>query len=132
MVGRSWDIFQPILFGLIGAEITIANLSPSTVGKNHTQNNQTEYDLDHVGTNCFYTFCWSGLGSGLGLACISIGLVIRLLITFLLVHFGGFNLKEKFFISVAWLPKATVQVCVYTNETGPIEPHPHKNLCIYP
>ncbi|TKS93328.1 Sodium/hydrogen exchanger 9B2 [Collichthys lucidus] len=117
MVGRSWDIFQPILFGLIGAEITIANLSPSTVGKKHTLNNQTEYDLDHVGTNCFYTLCWSALGSGLGLACISIGLVIRLLITFLLVHFGGFNLKEKFFISVAWLPKATVQVCVYTNET---------------
>ncbi|KAG8005885.1 Sodium/hydrogen exchanger 9B2 [Nibea albiflora] len=80
MVGRSWDVFQPLLFGLIGAEITIANLSPSTVG--------------------------------LGLACISIGLVIRLLITFLLVHFGGFNLKEKFFISVAWLPKATVQAAI--------------------
>ncbi|XP_070786264.1 sodium/hydrogen exchanger 9B2 [Enoplosus armatus] len=80
MVGRSWDVFQPLLFGLIGAEITIATLSPSTVG--------------------------------LGLACISIGLVIRLLVTFLLVHFGGFNLKEKFFIAVAWLPKATVQAAI--------------------
>lgn len=49
--------------------------------------------------------------SGLGLACISIGLVVRILVTFLLVHFGGFNLKEKLFIAVAWLPKATVQVC---------------------
>ncbi|XP_029932229.1 sodium/hydrogen exchanger 9B2 [Myripristis murdjan] len=80
MVGRSWDVFQPLLFGLIGSEITIATLSPSTVG--------------------------------LGLACISIGLVIRLLVTFLLVHFGGFNLKEKLFISVAWLPKATVQAAI--------------------
>ncbi|XP_035519655.1 sodium/hydrogen exchanger 9B2-like [Morone saxatilis] len=80
MVGRLWDVFQPLLFGLIGAEITIATLSPSTVG--------------------------------LGLACISIGLVIRLLVTFLLVHFGGFNLKEKIFISVAWLPKATVQAAI--------------------
>ncbi|XP_018537713.1 sodium/hydrogen exchanger 9B2 [Lates calcarifer] len=80
MVGRSWDVFQPLLFGLIGAEITIATLSPSTVG--------------------------------LGLACISIGLVIRLLVTFLLVHFGGFNLKEKLFIAVAWLPKATVQAAI--------------------
>ncbi|XP_051271812.1 sodium/hydrogen exchanger 9B2 isoform X1 [Dicentrarchus labrax] len=80
MVGQSWDVFQPLLFGLIGAEITIATLSPSTVG--------------------------------LGLACISIGLVIRLLVTFLLVHFGGFNLKEKIFISVAWLPKATVQAAI--------------------
>lgn len=48
---------------------------------------------------------------GLGMACILIGLVIRLLVTFLLVHYGGFSLKEKLFISVAWLPKATVQVC---------------------
>lgn len=52
----------------------------------------------------------ASLCSGLGLACISIGLVIRLLVTFGLVHFGGFNLKEKLFIAVAWLPKATVQV----------------------
>ncbi|XP_029986021.1 sodium/hydrogen exchanger 9B2-like isoform X2 [Sphaeramia orbicularis] len=80
MVGRSWDVFQPLLFGLIGAEITIATLSPSTVG--------------------------------LGLACISVGLLVRLLVTFLLVHFGGFNLKEKLFISVAWLPKATVQAAI--------------------
>ncbi|KAF7641478.1 hypothetical protein LDENG_00280320 [Lucifuga dentata] len=80
MVGRSWDIFQPLLFGLIGAEITIATLSPSTVG--------------------------------LGLACISVGLAVRLLITFLLVHFGGFTLKEKVFIAVAWLPKATVQAAI--------------------
>lgn len=48
MVGRSWDVFQPLLFGLIGAEITIATLSPSTVGKNHPQNKQTEYHLDLV------------------------------------------------------------------------------------
>lgn len=46
------------------------------------------------------------------MACIAIGLVIRLLVTFLLVHFGGFNWKEKLFIAVAWTPKATVQVCV--------------------
>uniref|UniRef100_A0A3P9DKC7 Sodium/hydrogen exchanger 9B2 n=1 Tax=Maylandia zebra TaxID=106582 RepID=A0A3P9DKC7_9CICH len=83
MVGRSWDVFQPLLFGLIGAEITIKALSPS-----------------------------------LGMACILIGLVIRLLVTFLLVHYGGFNLKEKLFISVAWLPKATVQVCIGHGEGG--------------
>lgn len=46
------------------------------------------------------------------MACITIGLLIRLLATFLLVHLGGFNLKEKLFIAVAWMPKATVQVCV--------------------
>ncbi|XP_029696344.1 sodium/hydrogen exchanger 9B2-like isoform X4 [Takifugu rubripes] len=80
MVGRSWDVFQPLLFGLIGAEIVVANLNPVTVG--------------------------------LGVACVAIGLVIRLLVTFLLVHFGGFNWKEKLFIAVAWTPKATVQAAI--------------------
>ncbi|XP_070404812.1 sodium/hydrogen exchanger 9B2 isoform X2 [Nothobranchius furzeri] len=80
LVGQSWDVFQPLLFGLIGAEIVVTSLNPSTVG--------------------------------LGMACILVGLLIRLLVTFLLVHFGGFNLKEKVFIAVAWLPKATVQAAI--------------------
>ncbi|XP_029943281.1 sodium/hydrogen exchanger 9B2 [Salarias fasciatus] len=80
MVGRSWDVFQPLLFGLIGAEITVTQLNPNTVG--------------------------------FGVACILVGLVIRLLVTFGLVHLGGFNLKEKLFIAVAWLPKATVQAAI--------------------
>uniref|UniRef100_A0A3B5M274 Cation/H+ exchanger transmembrane domain-containing protein n=1 Tax=Xiphophorus couchianus TaxID=32473 RepID=A0A3B5M274_9TELE len=80
MVGRCWDVFQPLLFGLIGAEITVTSLNPSTVG--------------------------------LGVACILIGLLVRLLVTFLLVHLGGFTLKEKLFIAVAWLPKATVQAAI--------------------
>ncbi|XP_046873499.1 sodium/hydrogen exchanger 9B2-like [Hypomesus transpacificus] len=80
MVGRAWDIFQPLLFGLIGAEITVSTLDPNTVG--------------------------------LGMACLFTGLLVRLLATFLLVHFGGFTLKEKIFISVAWLPKATVQAAI--------------------
>lgn len=50
--------------------------------------------------------------SGVGVACIAVGLLTRLLFTFLLVHVGGFNLKEKVFIALAWTPKATVQVCV--------------------
>lgn len=63
---------------------------------------------------CRYSACSPALVlcSGLGMACIGMGLVVRLVVTFLLVHFGGFSLKEKVFIAVAWLPKATVQVCV--------------------
>lgn len=36
MVGRAWDVFQPMLFGLIGAEITISKLNPNTVGEDCT------------------------------------------------------------------------------------------------
>ncbi|XP_028998806.3 sodium/hydrogen exchanger 9B2 [Betta splendens] len=80
LMGRAWDVFQPLLFGLIGAEITISSLSGRTVG--------------------------------LGVACLTVGLLVRLLVTFLLVHFGGFSLKEKVFIALAWLPKATVQAAI--------------------
>ncbi|XP_072552181.1 sodium/hydrogen exchanger 9B2 [Salminus brasiliensis] len=80
VVGRFWDVFQPLLFGLIGAEITISALSPDTVG--------------------------------LGMATLCVGVVIRVLVTFAAVLFAGFNLKEKIFISLAWLPKATVQAAI--------------------
>uniref|UniRef100_M3XIP1 Cation/H+ exchanger transmembrane domain-containing protein n=1 Tax=Latimeria chalumnae TaxID=7897 RepID=M3XIP1_LATCH len=35
-VGIAWDVFQPLLFSLIGAEISIAALNPEIVGKNKT------------------------------------------------------------------------------------------------
>uniref|UniRef100_A0A3P8XA90 Cation/H+ exchanger transmembrane domain-containing protein n=1 Tax=Esox lucius TaxID=8010 RepID=A0A3P8XA90_ESOLU len=80
VLGRFWDVFQPLLFGLIGVEIKISTLNPNTIG--------------------------------LGMACLAVGLVIRLLVMFLMVFFGGFNMKEKLFISVAWIPKATVQAAI--------------------
>ncbi|XP_061620545.1 sodium/hydrogen exchanger 9B2 isoform X1 [Phyllopteryx taeniolatus] len=80
ILGRCWDVFQPLLFGLIGAEIIVTKLSLSTVG--------------------------------LGVAVIAIGLVVRLVATFGLVHGAGFVLKEKLFIAIAWLPKATVQAAI--------------------
>ncbi|XP_053500331.1 sodium/hydrogen exchanger 9B2 isoform X3 [Ictalurus furcatus] len=80
VVGRFWDVFQPLLFGLIGAEITITALSTNTVG--------------------------------LGTAALCVGVVVRVCVTFTVVLFAGFNLKEKIFISLAWLPKATVQAAI--------------------
>ncbi|XP_077597781.1 sodium/hydrogen exchanger 9B2 isoform X3 [Stigmatopora nigra] len=71
VLGRCWDVFQPLLFGLIGAEIILTTLSLNTVG-----------------------------------------LVLRLVATFALVHGAGFGLKEKLFIAIAWLPKATVQAAI--------------------
>ncbi|XP_049741578.1 sodium/hydrogen exchanger 9B2-like [Elephas maximus indicus] len=73
----AWIIFQPLLFGLIGAEMSIASLRPETVG--------------------------------LYVATLGLAVLIRTLTTFLMVHFAGFSIKEKIFISFAYLPKATVQ-----------------------
>ncbi|KAL0970522.1 hypothetical protein UPYG_G00243200 [Umbra pygmaea] len=81
VVGRFWDFFQPLLFGLIGAEIKISTLNPN-------------------------------LPLGLGLVCISVGLMVRVLVTLSVVLFAGFTLKEKLFIAVAWVPKATVQAAI--------------------
>lgn len=80
IIAVAWDIFQPLLFGLIGAEVSIASLRPDTVG-----------------------ICVATLG---------IAVLIRILTTFLMVCFAGFNIKEKIFISFAWLPKATVQAAI--------------------
>uniref|UniRef100_A0A3B4DFZ2 Cation/H+ exchanger transmembrane domain-containing protein n=1 Tax=Pygocentrus nattereri TaxID=42514 RepID=A0A3B4DFZ2_PYGNA len=80
IVGKAWDVFQPLLFGLIGAEITISALDPRTVG--------------------------------LGLAALCIALTVRIFFTFLMVLCAGFNFKEKLFIALAWMPKATVQAAI--------------------
>ncbi|KAM8939422.1 sodium/hydrogen exchanger 9B2-like [Pelodytes ibericus] len=79
-VAVGWDIFQPLLFGLIGAEISVVSLRPETVG--------------------------------LCVATLSIALVVRIFSTFLMVCCAGFKLKEKIFISLAWIPKATVQAAI--------------------
>ncbi|XP_078419851.1 sodium/hydrogen exchanger 9B2-like isoform X1 [Cetorhinus maximus] len=80
ITANAWAIFQPLLFGLIGAEISVSSLNSYTVG--------------------------------LGIATLIIALVVRILVTFLMVHFSGFNMKEKIFISLAWIPKATVQAAI--------------------
>lgn len=80
VVGKVWDVFQPLLFGLIGAEIRIGALEPITVA--------------------------------LGLATLSIALSVRIFFTFLMVLCAGFDLKEKIFIALAWMPKATVQAAI--------------------
>ncbi|XP_029452883.1 sodium/hydrogen exchanger 9B2 isoform X2 [Rhinatrema bivittatum] len=80
IVAVGWDIFQPLLFGLIGAEISITSLRPETVG-----------------------LCVATLG---------IALTVRICVTFVMVCCAGFNLKEKIFISLAWIPKATVQAAI--------------------
>jgi len=77
-VGYLWTLFQPLLFGLIGAEVSLNRIQPETVG--------------------------------LGLAVLCIGLVIRMITSFLVVSGLGFTVREKLFVAIAWLPKATVQV----------------------
>jgi NhaP-type Na+/H+ or K+/H+ antiporter len=56
-------------------------------------------------------------GNAIGLALLSllIGLTIRMITSALVVFGADLNLKEKLFISLAWLPKATVQAAI-----GPI------------
>ncbi|XP_068613035.1 sodium/hydrogen exchanger 9B2-like [Brachionichthys hirsutus] len=80
VVGWAWDVFQPLLFGLIGAEIRVSELDGNTVG--------------------------------LGVATLLIALLVRVLFTFICVLCAGFNMKEKIFIALAWLPKATVQAAI--------------------
>ncbi|XP_041838613.1 sodium/hydrogen exchanger 9B2 isoform X1 [Melanotaenia boesemani] len=80
VVGWAWDVFQPLLFGLIGAEIRVSELEGHAVG--------------------------------LGIASLLIALLVRVLFTFVCVLCAGFNLREKVFIALAWMPKATVQAAI--------------------
>ena len=53
----------------------------------------------------------SSIGLGIGIICI--GLLVKIIASFISVSFCGFNCKEKLFLSLAWIPKATVQVIFF-------------------
>ena len=48
----------------------------------------------------------------MGVLVLIIGLSLRVLASFGAVSFGELTLKERLFVSLAWLPKATVQAAL--------------------
>ncbi|XP_058923444.1 sodium/hydrogen exchanger 9B2 isoform X2 [Kogia breviceps] len=96
LAGKGWASAKPLLFGLIGAEVSITALRPETVG-----------------------LCVATLGTAV---------LIRILATYLMVCFAGFNFKEKIFISFAWLPKATVQAAIGSVALDTARSHGEKQL----
>lgn len=98
-VGRAlsfvWRIIEPFLFGLVGSEIRMEYLDPSTVG--------------------------------LGLATLFIALALRTVACLLAAYAAGFTLKEQIFVTVAGLPKATVQAAI-----GPVALDHVKKLAMGP
>uniref|UniRef100_A0A2K6FHQ8 Solute carrier family 9 member B1 n=1 Tax=Propithecus coquereli TaxID=379532 RepID=A0A2K6FHQ8_PROCO len=77
IISKTWNIFQPLLFGLVGSEVSVSSLESNTIG-----------------------IC---------VATMSLALCVRILATYILMCFAGFSFKEKIFIALSWMPKATVQ-----------------------
>ncbi|XP_073748146.1 sodium/hydrogen exchanger 9B1 isoform X3 [Callorhinus ursinus] len=77
IIKTTWYIFQPLLFGLVGSEVSVASLKSNAIG-----------------------IC---------VATMSLALLVRISFTFVLMCFAGFSFKEKMFIALSWMPKATVQ-----------------------
>lgn len=75
-----WMIFEPILFGITGAQIKINEL-----------NGRTVY---------------------LGVAVLATGIIIRILVTLVVGIGSKLNLKEKIFVALALMAKATVQAAL--------------------
>ncbi|XP_066488424.1 sodium/hydrogen exchanger 9B2-like [Tiliqua scincoides] len=96
IVKIAWHVFQPFLFGLIGAEISVVSLGLETVG--------------------------------LCLGTVGLSVTARVTATFLLVTGSGFNFKEKLFISLAWIPKATVQAAIGSVALDTARGHQDKKL----
>uniref|UniRef100_A0A8C6RHB0 Solute carrier family 9, subfamily B (NHA1, cation proton antiporter 1), member 1 n=2 Tax=Nannospalax galili TaxID=1026970 RepID=A0A8C6RHB0_NANGA len=77
IIANTWIVFQPLLFGLVGTELSVESLESNTIG-----------------------VCVATLG---------LALCVRILATFTMMSFAEFSFKEKIFIALAWIPKATVQ-----------------------
>ncbi|KAM6148052.1 putative SLC9B1-like protein SLC9B1P1 [Erethizon dorsatum] len=77
LITNAWNIFEPLLFGLVGSEVSVSSLESNAIG------------------TCVITLC--------------LAVFVRILSTFALMCFAGFSFKEKIFIALSWMPKATVQ-----------------------
>lgn len=64
--------------------------------------------MDHFFKGFKLKFLISKLG--LSIACLLIGVVARMLATYLSGMCMGMNFKEKLFMCFVWIPKATLQV----------------------
>ncbi|KAK6033121.1 hypothetical protein OSTOST_00654 [Ostertagia ostertagi] len=92
-----WHLaFQPLLFGLIGFELSFEMVQSNTI---------------------FF-----------GCLVLGIGLTFRFIASFFAVFGTSFTMRERFFVAVAWLPKATVQAALapvvldMARSKGEIEP----------
>lgn len=52
---------------------------------------------------------------GRGISTLAVGLLLRILVTYLVTFGNCLTLKDRVFICIAWLPKATVQVGSFKN-----------------
>ena len=52
--------------------------------------------------------CYSNVGKAFAL--LTVAMVVRLIVTFLVVSGNKLSIKDKIFVAIAWSPKATVQV----------------------
>ena len=62
---------------------------------------------------------------GLAVAVLCIGLVVRLLVSQVAVMGGGLTWRERLFVALSWLPKATVQAAI-----GPLALDKAKSLLV--
>ena len=91
---QGWTDDNPVTAGLASAWTFLQPLLFSLIG--------AEVDLAKLDLNVL----------GLGVAVLCIGLVVRLVVSQLAVLGGDLNLQERIFVSLAWLPKATVQAAI--------------------
>lgn len=95
-----------MLFGLIGCEINFSQLDPRAVG----------WGLICLAIALSVSKKWRLLVSALCKITINVKRQIffasqfRILTSFVVVMGAGLTIKERLFVAMAWLPKATVQV----------------------
>ena len=91
---QGWTDDNPVTASLASAWTILQPLLFSLIG--------AEVDLAQLDLNVL----------GLGVAVLCIGLVVRLVVSQLAVLGGDLSLQERIFVSLAWLPKATVQAAI--------------------
>ncbi|XP_027492132.1 sodium/hydrogen exchanger 9B2 isoform X2 [Corapipo altera] len=116
-------VFGSIYFGFPGSGGLCTLVLAFVAGVGWSDEKRDVEKIVAVAWNIFQPFLFGLIGEvsvtslrpetvGLCVAILGIALVVRIIATFLMVSFTGFNFKEKVFVSLAWMPKATVQAAI--------------------
>ncbi|KAM9678051.1 LOW QUALITY PROTEIN: sodium/hydrogen exchanger 9B2-like [Trichechus inunguis] len=124
VLGFSVPVFSSVYFGFPGSRGLCTFVMASLAGIGWTRNKAEVEKIIGFAWFVFKHLVFVLFGAevsvaslrpetvGLCVATLGVAVLIRIFTAFLMVCFAGFNIKEKIFISFAWLPKATVQAAL--------------------
>ena len=111
-VGRTRATWWPSTSPTCGSSFSPSYLASSAQRFRQEKPQIIPHRAHNLSHHPFQVTALKGSTVGLGILVLVMGLSVRIVTSFLSVSCSDLNLKERLFVALAWLPKATVQAAI--------------------